>query len=327
MGSEMCIRDSDEVEALEAFLPQFYLGERALNIPSEVIVSQSLESGPAIADAVKIKTGCAFSVVHNVKTHRAKWLAMAVETARSNLMARVNSVQIAQQKFDALQMLLDLDEELTRIECFDISHSHGERTVASCVVFDATGPVKAEYRRFNIKDVKAGDDYAAMEQALTRRYSRLQSEEKALPSLVLIDGGKGQLSKAKTVKADLGIHQVMLLGVAKGITRKPGLETLVKEDGSEMSMQGDEPALHLIQQIRDEAHRFAITGHKNARDKARKRSTLEDIPGVGPTRRRELINHFGGLSAVRKASVDDIARVPGISKKLAQEVYSVLHSE
>jgi excinuclease ABC subunit C len=315
-----------ESAVLGEFLAQFYLGERAMDIPAEVVISHPIEEAEALVEAVRQTVGKNIALSDSVRTHRARWLAMAIEAARQNLRARLGSQESVLRKYEALQSVLQIDD-LERMECFDISHSSGERPVASCVVFDRKGPVKADYRRFNIEDIQAGDDYAAMEQALTRRYSRLQKEGKPLPSLLIVDGGKGQLNKAREVMAELAIQTVALLGVAKGTTRKPGFETLIFADGSERVLASDDPALHLIQQIRDEAHRFAVTGHKQARDKSRRKSRLEDIAGVGPTRRRQLLNHFGGLQEVMRASVDDIAKVPGISKKLAQEVYSVLHSE
>lgn len=316
-----------ESAVLGEFLAQFYLSERAMDIPAEVVISHPVEEAEALTEAVKQALGRNISISDSVRTHRARWLAMAIEAARQNLRARLGSQDSMLKKYEALQATLQLDDMPERMECFDISHSSGERPVASCVVFDRKGPAKSDYRRFNIEDIQAGDDYAAMEQALTRRYSRLQKEGKSLPSLLIVDGGKGQLNKAREVMGELGIQTITLLGVAKGTTRKPGFETLILEDGSEKVLASDDPALHLIQQIRDEAHRFAVTGHKQARDKQRRKSRLEDIAGVGPTRRRQLLNHFGGLQEVMRASVDDIAKVPGISKKLAQEVYSVLHSE
>lgn len=316
-----------EAQVLEQFLPQFYLSDRAMDIPSEVVVSHSVEGAEAIIAAVSQVSGKSLELNDSVRTHRARWLAMAIEAARQNLKMRIGNRQAMLAKCEALQIVLELEELPQRIECFDISHSSGENTVASCVVFNTEGAIKADYRRFNIDGITPGDDYAAMEQAIQRRYSRIQKEGKSLPSLLLIDGGKGQLSKAKAVMAELGIQSVMLVGVAKGTTRKPGFETLILENGRELVLSGDAPALHFIQQVRDEAHRFAITGHKQARDKKRRRSTLEDIAGVGPKRRKDLLNHFGGLQEVVKASVDEIAKVSGFSKKLAQEVYSTLHSE
>ncbi len=317
----------DEPTLLSHFLSQFYLSLEKLDLPAEVIISHPVEDAEAIAAAVRETAGKTLDINTSVRTHRAKWLAMALEAARQNLANRLGSQRSVWAKLEALQAVLGLEEPPARIECFDISHSSGEHTVASCVVYGANGLIKSDYRRFNIENVQAGDDYAAMEQALMRRYSRLQKEGKPLPSLLVVDGGKGQMSKARAVKAELGIDEVTLLGIAKGTTRKAGFETLITEGGQEIVLNSDEPALHLLQQIRDEAHRFAITAHRQARGKQRNRSSLQDVPGVGPKRRRELLNYFGGLQEIMRASVDDIAKVPGVSKKLAQEVYSHLHSE
>ncbi len=316
-----------ESEVLSAFLPQLYLGSRSGDVPPEVIVSHPLEDAEIISQAVQAETGRQLRIHGSVRSHRSKWLAMALETAQQNLRARVNSKQTLMQRYDALQDALGMTELPTRIECFDISHSSGENTVASCVVFDLNGPVKSDYRRFNIEGITGGDDYAAMNQALMRRYARLQKEEKKMPDLLLIDGGKGQVAQARSVLEELGVVGVAIFGVAKGTTRKPGFEVLIRPDGTSLTLNSDSSALHLIQQIRDEAHRFAITGHKQRRDKRRRTSTLEGIPGVGPKRRRELLRHFGGLQEVMRASVDDLAKVPSISKNMAQEVYSALHSE
>lgn len=317
----------DEPEVLEQFLAQFYLRANQMDVPKQVLTSHLVSNVGAIVTAIKQHVQRSVDIQHQVRTHRARWIAMAMEAAQQNLNNRLGNQMAILKKFEALQNALDLDDMPERIECFDISHSSGERPVASCVVFDQSGACKSDYRRFNIEDIKGGDDYAAMEQALNRRYSRLQKEGRKLPSLLIVDGGKGQLNKAKAVKAELGINEVMLLGIAKGTTRKAGFEVLITEEGREKVLESDDPALHLLQQIRDEAHRFAITGHKQARDKRRSKSRLEDIEGVGPKRRRDLLNHFGGLQEVMKASVDELAKVPGISKKLAQEVYSTLHSE
>lgn len=316
-----------ESEVLSAFLPQLYLGSRASDVPPEVIISHDIEDAEVIAQAIHAETGRQLRISTSVRTHRSKWLAMALQTAQQNLLARLNSRQTLAQRYEALQDALDLPELPGRIECFDISHSSGERTVASCVVFDLNGPVKSDYRRFNIEGITSGDDYAAMNQALTRRYTRAQKEEQKLPDLLLVDGGKGQVTQARSVLQELGINEVTLVGVAKGTTRKPGFEILIRPDGSSLTLESDSSALHLIQLIRDEAHRFAITGHKQRRDKRRRTSTLEDIPGVGPKRRRELLRYFGGLQEVMRASAEDLSKVPNISKKMAQEVYSALHSE
>jgi len=230
------------------------------------------------------------------------------------------------QRFEALQAVLDLDEPPGRLECFDISHSSGEATVASCVVFDQNGPLKSDYRRFNIEGITPGDDYAAMAQALSRRYTRLKKGESKMPDILFIDGGKGQLSEAMKVMDELQISDVMLIGVAKGPTRKAGLESLVTPDGKEIEMSPDNPGLHLIQHIRDESHRFAITAHRQRRGKKRKESLLEGISGVGPGRRRALLRHFGGAGRVQSASVEELTKVDGISQTLADHIYATLHT-
>lgn len=315
-------------EILAEFIPQFYLASTGREIPREVIVSHPLDESDLISSALQQAAGRQVLVNHQVRSHRSKWLQMAATAALQNLIAHVNSKKNSLDRFVALQEALGLDETPQRLECFDISHSSGELTVASCVVFDTNGPLKSDYRRFNIEGITGGDDYAAMEQALTRRYTRLQNGEGKLPDILLIDGGKGQLGKAIEVLGELGVQGVQLIGVAKGTTRKAGFETLFDgETGAEIVLPGDSPALHLIQHIRDESHRFAITGHKQRRDKKRKTSTLEDIPGIGATRRRELLRHFGGLQEVQNASIDDLARVSGISQKLAEEIYAFFHNE
>lgn len=317
----------DEAAVLSAFIAHNYLGGSKMQTPSAIIVSHRLGDEAALSEAIGQQTDYQVKITSNVRTYRAKWLAMGIEAARQNLKSHLNDKQTLRQRFERLQEHIGLAELPNRIECFDISHSSGERTVASCVVFDQSGALKSDYRRFNIDGIQGGDDYAAMEQAITRRYSRLQKESKSLPELLLVDGGKGQLSVARRVMGELGINEILLVGVAKGTTRKPGFETLILEDGRELTIESDDVGLHLIQQIRDEAHRFAITGHKQRRDKSRKTSTLEGIPGIGPKRRRELLLHFGGLQEVMRANVDDLAKVSSISKKMAEEVYSVLHSE
>lgn len=315
----------DNAELISQFIPQLYLGGRKMDVPTEVVVSHSVVDAEVLEQVIGDACGHKLIINHSVRTHRARWVAMAIEAASQNLRNRLGQQLHTLARFEALQVALKLPETPTWIECFDISHSSGEETKASCVVFNREGAVKSRYRRFNIEGVTAGDDYAAMEQALMRRYSRLQKEGAGLPDLILIDGGKGQLSKARDVMVELGITSIILFGVAKGTTRKPGFEILIAEDNSEKVLASDSPALHLIQQIRDEAHRFAITGHKAARDKKRSRSTLEDIPGVGPKRRRDMLKHFGGLQEITKASVEDLAKVNGVSRKLAEEIYGYLH--
>ena len=315
-------------EILAEFIPQFYLASSGRDIPREVIVSQPLEDVEVISAALQQAAGRQVFINHQVRSHRTQWLQMAATAAQQNLIAHINNKKSSLDRFVALQEALGLEETPQRMECFDISHSSGELTVASCVVFDTNGPLKSDYRRFNIDGITPGDDYAAMEQALTRRYTRLQNGEGKLPDILLIDGGKGQLGKAIEVLGELGVQGVQLIGVAKGTTRKAGFETLFDgETGDEIVLQGDSPALHLIQHIRDESHRFAITGHKQRRDKKRKTSTLEDIPGIGATRRRELLRHFGGLHEIKNASISDLARVSGISQKLAEEIHAFFHND
>lgn len=314
-------------EVLSTFIAQSYLGGNNMDVPSSLALSHDLNDAAALSQAISKAHGKVISLTTNVRALKAKWIAMALDTARQNLNAHLNDKASIKSKFVALKNVLNFEDEIHRVECFDISHSSGELTVGSCVVFDQEGAAKRDYRRFNIEGITRGDDYAAMEQVLTRRYSRLLKESKALPDLVLIDGGRGQLNKAIAVMEEVGVAGIPLIGVAKGTTRKPGFETLVFPDGAERVIDSTDPALHLIQQIRDEAHRFAITGHKQRRDKARLTSTLEDIPGVGAKRRRELIRFFGGLQEVKKAGVAELSQVPGVSKGLAQEIYSFLNSE
>lgn len=315
-------------EILAEFIPQFYLANSGREIPRELIVGSQLEEAELLSAALQQAVGRQVLINHQVRSHRAQWLQMAATAAQQNLIAHINNKKNSLDRFIALQEALNLDETPQRMECFDISHSSGELTVASCVVFDTNGPLKSDYRRFNIDGITPGDDYAAMEQALTRRYTRLQNGEGKLPDILLIDGGKGQLGKAKDVLAELGVQGVQLIGVAKGSTRKAGFETLFDgETGAEIVLPGDSPALHLIQHIRDESHRFAITGHKQRRDKKRKTSTLEDVPGIGANRRRELLRHFGGLHEVQNASINDLARVNGISQRLAEDIYAFFHSD
>ena len=315
-------------EVLSAFLAQYYLGNQERDMPREVIVNCVHEDLPLLVNAISDSRQIELSIVHRVRGTRARWQQMAVTNAEQALISRLANRQHLAARFAALAKALNLDELPQRLECFDISHSSGEATVASCVVFGSEGPLKSDYRRYNIEGVTPGDDYAAMHQALTRRFSRAKDGEGKLPDILLVDGGKGQLKMAQEVMRELAVPQLILLGVAKGVTRKPGLETLYLNDAAhEFTLPGDSPALHLIQQIRDEAHRFAITGHRARRGKARRTSSLEDVAGVGPKRRRELLKHFGGLHELTRASSEEIAKAPGISKKLAELIYATLHSE
>lgn len=320
--------DLPESDFLAAFLEQFYIAHENREFPQEIILNYPLgiDAKNLLEQALSDRHERKITILHKVRAQRNKWLMTAVTAAEQNLIAHLNTKQNLQQRFAALQESMGIDELPQRIECFDISHTFGELTVASCVVFDQTGPLKSDYRRFNIEGITGGDDYAAMEQALSRRYTRLQTGEGILPDLLLIDGGKGQLNTARGVLSELGVNQVMIVGIAKGTTRKPGFETLVLESGKEKVLNSDSPALHLLQEIRDEAHRFAITGHKQRRDKKRKTSTLEGIVGVGAKRRRELLRHFGGIQEVKSASAEELAKVTGISKKIAEDIYSALHN-
>ncbi|MEM1142230.1 MAG: excinuclease ABC subunit UvrC [Pseudomonadota bacterium] len=314
-----------EAEIIEAFLPQFYLrGEHP--IPNEIIVSHLPESAAALAEVFTSTAGRRSEIKHSVREARARWLQLATQSAETNLEAQLAGKQSVQSRFVALQEALERPTLPRRIECFDISHSSGEATVASCVVFDQEGPKKSDYRRFNIEGVIAGDDYSAMNQALTRRFKRLRDEEAPMPDILLIDGGKGQVTQALEVLQELAVDGVDVIGVAKGTTRKAGFETLILGDtGMELQLPSDNRALHLIQQVRDEAHRFAITGHRGRRDKARKQSLLDSIPGVGAKRRRELLRHFGSAGAVGNASVDELRKIPGISATMARTIYDHLH--
>ena len=321
--------DEGAADVLEAFITQHYLsGIGGQDIPSELLVNVELPDTTALEEAIATARGRKVTISHRLRGARAKWLQLALTTAQQNLASRIANKQTQLQRFEALQEALHLAELPERLECFDISHSGGEATVASCVVFDTNGPLKSDYRKFNIEGITPGDDYAAMAQALSRRYARLKRGEGKMPDILFIDGGKGQVSQALQVLEELQVTDVLVIGVAKGSDRKAGLEVLVRPDtGEELMLPRDSSALHLIQHIRDEAHRFAVTGHKLRRDKKRRRSTLEDIPGVGPKRRRELLRHFGGLQGIAAASLEDLCRVPGISARMAGQIYAALHSE
>jgi excinuclease ABC subunit C len=257
---------------------------------------------------------------------RRAWLEMAAKNAHLGAEQTASLRATQDARLHALRQTLDLTESAQRIECFDVSHIAGEATVASCVVFDRGGIQSGEYRRYNIQTAAAGDDYAAMREVLTRRYRRVIAGESRLPDLVLIDGGRGQLNVAWEVFAELGMSDVPLVAVAKGEERKPGMEQLLRVGHAEpLRLARDDPALHLVQQIRDEAHRFAITGHRARRARKRSKSSLEDIPGIGARRRRSLLARFGGLRGVLAASVEDLAGVPGISRTLAEKIHQELH--
>lgn len=317
--------EDTEAEVLEAFLPQFYLRGDA-QVPGEIVLTHLPENHAVLETVLANNAGHQVQIKDRVREARARWRQLALQTAETSLQAHLAGKKTVQERLQAMQDVLEMEALPQRIECFDISHSSGEATVASCVVFDSTGPRKADYRRFNIDGITPGDDYAAMHQALERRFKRLQKESALMPDILLIDGGKGQVTQALEVLGQLEISNVDVVGVAKGTTRKAGFETLILGgSGKEMQLAGDHPALHLMQQIRDEAHRFAITGHRGRRDKQRRESKLEAIPGVGAKRRRELLRHFGSASAVENASMDELRKIPGISANMARTIYDHLH--
>ena len=316
--------DAGEGELLRAFLPQYYLSRagRERPVPDEILLSVAIDGLDVLEQALGEQTGRRISIRCNVRGERARWVAMAVDNAELSLRQRIASRANLRGQFEALQELLGLDEPPGRIECFDVSHTGGESTVASCVVFEYDGAKKSDYRRFNLSGTKAGDDYGAMRSALERRYARLQREEAVLPDLLLVDGGRGQLKQALEVLAELQISGVAAVGIAKGSTRKPGLEQLfLPGRATPVVLSPDSAALHLIQRIRDEAHRFAITGHRSRRSHAKRTSVLERIPGIGPRRRQRLLSEFGGLQGVSRAGVEDLVRVRGVSRGLALAIH------
>ncbi|MGF1547196.1 MAG: excinuclease ABC subunit UvrC [Thiotrichales bacterium] len=312
-------------EVLEAFVGQYY---SVREIPSEIILDGAIDAAAAMQAMLEQRKGSRVQLKSAVRGERARWVEMAVRNARTALKAHLSSKANLQERFESLQEALQLDALPTRLECFDISHTQGEATVASCVVFNQDGPLSADYRRFNITGITPGDDYAAMHQALMRRYKRVQQGEFPLPDILFIDGGKGQLQQGHEVLEELGVQGVTLVGIAKGEDRKAGLETLFI-DGQEapLILPAHTLALHLIQHIRDEAHRFAITGHRQRRDKRRASSSLEDIPGLGPKRRQQLLRHFGGLRGIARASIEELTKVQGISLQLAEQIYAAHHPD
>jgi len=317
--------ESEVPEVLSAFLAQYYLGR---TVPPEILVNQRPQDAVLLEQALADQAARRVRIKARVRGDRARWVRMAEQNASLALESRFASLAGRAQRIEALQEALALEELPNRIECFDISHTRGELTVGSCVVFDAQGAVKSDYRRFNVDGVTHGDDYAALEQVLTRRYTRARREEGRLPDLILIDGGKGQLAVADRVLAELGLSGIPVAGVAKGPDRKPGMEQLfLSVQGAPIILPGNSPALHLIQQIRDEAHRFAISGHRQRRSRRRKKSVLEEIPGVGPKRRRNLLKQFGGLQGIERAGVEDLCRAEGISMQLAQQIYQAFHGD
>ncbi|WP_257284872.1 excinuclease ABC subunit UvrC [Endozoicomonas sp. SESOKO1] len=321
--------EAERSDYLEDFMAQFYVRLFASrDLPEEIVVPFELAGTDTIEDAIRAVSGKKIKIKDKVRSERHDWLGLANKNAQQNLESHLASKSHLNQRYAQLKDLLDIERPILRMECFDISHTMGEATVASCVAFGPEGPVFSEYRRYNITGIEPGDDYAAMAMALDKRYQKMaeaDAGEGARPDLIIIDGGKGQLGKASEVMTRLQL-QIPLLGVAKGVTRKPGLETLIYQE-QELDPEGAEAALLLIQQIRDEAHRFAITGHRQRRQKARNRSVLEDIPGIGSKRRSALLKFFGGREGVSGATIEELKKVEGISLRLAQHIYEYLHND
>ncbi|WP_437615077.1 excinuclease ABC subunit UvrC [Erwinia sp. V71] len=315
-------------EVVQTFVGQFYLqGSEARTLPGEILLDFALPERELLADSLSELAGRRVNIQSKPRGDRARYLKLARTNAATALVTRLAQQSTIHQRLAALAETLDIPE-IRRMECFDISHTMGEQTIASCVVFDSNGPLRAEYRRYNISGITPSDDYAAMNQVLRRRYGKALEEGK-IPDVILIDGGKGQLAQAKNVFAELDVpwdkQHPILLGVAKGSDRKAGLETLFFEpEGEGFSLPPDSPALHVIQHIRDDSHNHAITGHRNKRAKVKNTSALELIEGIGPKRRQQLLKYMGGLQPLMAATVDEIAKVPGISHALAEKIYHSL---
>ena len=318
--------DTDAGSLLEGFIIQHYSNHPA---PAEIIVSHALENATVLAESLYRLRGSRVKISHNVRDKRRRALENAIGNARQALESYLLSSSMLSRRFKNMVEILHLENPPERIECFDISHTMGESTRASCVVFGRDGAVKSEYRRYNIKDIQAGDDYAAMRQVLERRYSKRLEMPEQLPDLILIDGGKGQLGVALEVLESLNIltirENLKVFGVAKGPERRPGYEEIIDEEMSVLNFAPDSPGLLLIQQIRDEAHRFAITGHRQARARSRRKSRLEEIPGIGARKRQLLLNTFGGLQGVQAAGVEELMQIKGINRETAQAIYDSFH--
>ncbi|MBT1445646.1 excinuclease ABC subunit UvrC [Shewanella sp. JM162201] len=323
------VPDATELgEVLRAFMLQFYLGnESSRSIPREVLLDEEFDDLHELEAAIQDSLGKKIEIKCRIRGERAAFLRLASTNAANAVASKLAHKSTVEQRMELLEEVLGLPTPIERMECFDISHTMGESTVASCVVFNREGPHKAEYRRYNISGITGGDDYAAMAQALTRRFDKIERTGK-VPDVLFIDGGLGQLRAAMAIVddkfADMD-RRPLLVGVAKGESRKPGLETLIFGGSeAEFSLESDNPALHLIQHIRDESHRFAITGHRAKRQQTRNTSSLESIPGIGPKRRKALLQYLGGLQQVKNASVAELAKVPGISAEMAQTIHDAL---
>jgi excinuclease ABC subunit C len=315
--------DATPQDVLSQFIAQYYLDQP---VPAEVVCDREPADAAALAEMLTTRRNREAQLKWKLRGTRARFVELAARNADAALLARLSSRQMLHSRFDALRALLHLDAVPHRLECFDISHTMGEETVASCVVFGPDGPQKQNYRRYNIRGGTGGDDYAAMRQALERRFKPLARGEGEAPDVLLIDGGKGQVAQACDVLHELGLSGIEVVGVAKGPSRRAGEETLVLgQSGRELEPGPDSPALHLVDAVRDEAHRFAITGHRKRREKARKRGVLEGIAGVGPARRSALLKAFGGHAGVVAAGVEELCQVRGIHREMAERIHAYLH--
>ena len=325
--------NTENKEILESFLLQFYLNQqRAGQIPTEVVLPNGERVASNVQQALSEALGKQVKINANSRGERARYQSLANKNANNAVSSKLSTQTTMANRLAALKKALekakvwDMDKPIERMECFDISHTMGDQTVASCVVFDPQGPLKSDYRRFNIKGITAGDDYAAMAQVMARRYKDA-IEQDNVPDILFIDGGKGQLKQAETYFADWP-QPPLLIGIAKGESRKPGLETLfLGFSQGAIQLSEDDPGLHLIQYIRDESHRFAITGHRQRRAKVKKTSTLEEIEGIGPKRRKTLLHNLGGLQQVKSASIEQLAQIPGISRTMAETIYHAFRDE
>ena len=310
---------------LQAFIPQYYLDK---NVPYELIVSHQPAEVGLLTEVLALHAGHNVAISPNVRSDRAKWLQMACTNVENALLTKLSDKQGIYARFLSLQEELGCQEVPKRLECFDISHTQGEYTVASCVVFDREGPVKSAYRRFNIAGITPGDDYAAIYQAVSRRFKRLVKGEHEAPDILFIDGGKGQVNEAEKALAELQVNNVMIVGVSKGPDRKAGMEKMILPGQQQpIDVTPGASGLLLIQHIRDEAHRFAITGHRTRRGKAKKQSILETIAGLGPKRRQILLRQFGGMQGISRSGVDALCSIDGISRQLAQRIYDTFHHQ
>jgi excinuclease ABC subunit C len=326
--------NTEQVEVYQAFISQHYLGQdlKSAAIPKEIVISESFEHIEELTQLLSVQADRNVKISTKVRSERAQYLKLACTNAQNALATRNSHKESMRARFSALNEVFELDNGINRIECFDISHTMGQQTVASNVVFNQEGPLKSDYRRYNVFGITPGDDYAAMEFALNKRYGKVTSMEN-MPDIIFIDGGKGQLSRAEeffaTFNRDLILERIpLLVGVAKGEGRKPGLETLILAGSHQLiSLPPTSSALHLVQHIRDESHRFAITGHRVKRQKASKKSTLESIEGIGAKKRQALLKYLGGLQEVLQADISTLKKVPGISNVLAETIYNALHEK